>query len=117
MQKSGSIFRSSPLLLVIVTAGISVFAGNPEKPQPSHWKEETLDYTINWPSGLTLGEGHIRTSRGTAGKWKVEMAIDASIPGFAVLDEFKSVVTSDFCTTESEKVIAHGKRKSNESPE
>lgn len=115
MLKSGSIVRRLLPLLVLGLAGVRVFAGNPEKPQPTYWKEETLDYTINWPSGLSLGEGHIRTSRGTAGKWRVEMAIDASIPGFAVLDEFKSVVTNDFCTTESEKIIAHGRRKANES--
>ena len=100
--------------ILVWFAPLIATAGNPEKPQPA-WREETLDYNINWPSGLSLGEGHLRTTRGSNGRWRVEMAIDASVPGFAVLDEYKSLVTSEFCTAESEKNIAHGKRKANES--
>lgn len=100
--------------LLCLAAPFALTGGTTDKPQSS-WREETLDYAISWPSGLSLGESHLKTSRGTDGKWRVEMSFDASIPGFAVLDQYKSLTTSDFCTVESEKSFAHGRKKGSES--
>lgn len=89
-------------------------ASSTDKAQ-TNWREETLHYTIVWPSGLSLGESHLKTARGASGNWTVEMSFDASIPGFAVLDEYKSLATSEFCTVESSKSFTHGRKKGSES--
>jgi hypothetical protein len=74
---------------------------------------ETLRYTINWPSGLSLGEGSFSSIRGKDA-WNFELNIDASIPGFVVRDQYKSSANVDLCTTELEKKYVHGKRKAHE---
>lgn len=81
--------------------------------------EELLRYNVNWPSGLSLGEATLRSNAVIAGKdtparQEMEMTIDASIPGFAVADKFRSVASNDFCSMEFEKQISHGSRKTRE---
>lgn len=73
--------------------------------------QETLRYTINWPSGLSLGEATLE-SRTTPGGRDLKLSIDASIPGFAVVDQFTSVASSPArCSVEFEKNLRHGSRK------
>jgi hypothetical protein len=78
---------------------------------------ESLHYTINWPSGLSLGEAILRSDRvGEKGseRWEFALDIDASVPGFVVRDQYKSHGGADFCSAELEKHYTHGKRKSDE---
>jgi hypothetical protein len=51
---------------------------------------------------------------GSAPGWNFEFTLDASIPGFAVNDRFRSTATADLCSTEFEKDSTHGKRKAHE---
>ena len=74
---------------------------------------ETLRYQINWPSGISLGEGQLKAIP-TEGTWKLELVMDASIPAFQLLDRFNSTLNSDLCTVEFSRDSAHGKRKSKE---
>ena len=74
---------------------------------------ETLRYQISWPSGISLGEAQLKTI--PAGEdWKLELTMDASIPGFQILDRFNSTLNSKLCTVESSRDSVHGKRKSKE---
>lgn len=80
---------------------------------------EKLIYNVNWPSGLSLGEAHMDARRGAAQEgsapgWNFEFNIDASIPGFAVADRFRSTTNADLCSIEFEKDSTHGKRKARE---
>jgi uncharacterized protein DUF3108 len=81
---------------------------------------ESLRYAINWPSGLSLGEATLRSDRTGEGPdkgrrpWSFELNLDASVPGFAVRDDYRSRATSDLCTVELDKDYAHGKRKGQE---
>lgn len=82
---------------------------------------ESLRYSINWPSGLSLGEAAlhsdlIRQQEGSKGpaEWDLGLDIDASIPGFAVKDRYHSTATPEFCTTAFEKSYQHGARKNEE---
>lgn len=75
---------------------------------------ETLQYSINWPSGLSLGEGRIKAARAENQNWTFELQFDASVPGFAVSDRFTSLTTAATCSLRFEKELAHGKRKSQE---
>lgn len=74
---------------------------------------ETLNYSINWPSGLSLGEATL-TSWRSPERLRFELSIQASIPGFRVADRFRSETGADFCSLVFEKDFAHGAKKNRE---
>jgi hypothetical protein len=80
--------------------------------------QESLRYSINWASGLSLGEATLTSlpSKPAEGQpvLQFSLKVDASIPGFAVVDEFKSLASANYCSMEFDKSLAHGKRKSKE---
>lgn len=80
---------------------------------------EVLHYTINWPSGLSLGEATLRadhTSEGTAtaAGWEFDLDLDASVPGFAIRDDYHSTASPDMCSWQLDKKTSRGTRKSEE---
>jgi hypothetical protein len=74
---------------------------------------EHLKYTINWASGLSLGEGHL-DARQTADGWQFDLLLDASVPGFAIRDSYHAKTTLQLCALEFQKEITHGKRHTQE---
>ncbi len=74
---------------------------------------EDLQYTINWPSGLSLGEGRLKAAR-DGENWNFEFHFDAAIPGFGVSDRFLSLANQEQCSIEFDKELQHGRRKSKE---
>jgi hypothetical protein len=75
---------------------------------------ETLRYSINWPSGLSLGEAVMLTKALPDERVEMEFHIDAGIPGFRVLDHYMSLATSQLCSLEFHKRFEHGARKADE---
>jgi Protein of unknown function (DUF3108) len=79
---------------------------------------EGLTYTVNWPSGLSLGEARITATpvKQSAGepRWNFELHLDAALPGFAVKDRFRSMVSAELCSLEFEQDVARGRRKTQE---
>ncbi|HLX46028.1 MAG TPA: DUF3108 domain-containing protein [Bryobacteraceae bacterium] len=82
---------------------------------------ESLRYSINWPSGLSLGEASLDTTRarnqGAAKgpeKWSFSLDIDASVPGFAVRDHYDSSAGPDLCSLQFDKKFLHGSHKTEE---
>lgn len=76
-------------------------------------EEETLTYTVNWPSGLSLGEATLR-ARPAGERWEFEFELDAAVPGYTVQDRHRSITRADFCGVELEKRFTHGTRKAHE---
>jgi hypothetical protein len=74
---------------------------------------ESLRYSINWASGLSLGEATLRADKGKE-TWDFEVTMDASIPGFALRDRYHSGATPDLCSLQLEKSFTHGNRKADE---
>lgn len=74
---------------------------------------ETLNYSINWPSGLSLGEGRMLAKK-AGDRWEFELTLDASLPSFGIVDRYHSVAQADFTSLEFEKEFTHGKRKGHE---
>ncbi len=74
---------------------------------------ESLTYTVNWPSGLNLGEAHL-SATGTSTGWHFELSLDASVPGFAVKDTYGSTASAELCSETFSKDLSHGSRKNNE---
>ncbi len=74
---------------------------------------ESLRYSINWASGLSLGEATLRADKGKEA-WDFEVTMDASIPGFALRDRYQAAATPDLCSLQLEKNFTHGTRKADE---
>src|ERR1700722_16021858 len=79
---------------------------------------ETLRYSVNWPSGLSLGEATL----GASSSEKVvngqqfhqihfHFDLDAGVPGFAVNDRFRSAASGSFCSAEFQKTTSHGSKQ------
>jgi hypothetical protein len=80
---------------------------------------ETLHYSINWPSGLSLGEASLSSGRtgegsGSTPGWEFELNLDASVPGFAIRDQYHSTASLDLCSWQLDKKTSRGARKSEE---
>jgi hypothetical protein len=80
---------------------------------------EQLHYSINWPSGLSLGEAMLKGAREkptpkSAERYDFEFSLDAGIPGFNVTDRYRSAASKDFCSLEFDKLLSHGKKKADE---
>jgi hypothetical protein len=97
-------------ILTLVSAA-ACFAEGPLTGFP--FTDETLSYTISWPSGLNLGEIHTKAHR-DAGGWEFSFSIDAGIPGFQIKDTYSGRSNSDFCSTEFNRDFSHGSRKNTE---
>ena len=80
---------------------------------------ETLNYTVNWPSGVGLGEAHLSASRiqpsqNGREQWAFRLTLDAALPGFAVADRYTATASLDLCSAMFDRDFTHGTRKSHE---
>jgi|HubBroStandDraft_1064217.scaffolds.fasta_scaffold16215_2 hypothetical protein len=85
----------------------------PSKPTGFPNTGESLNYSLNWPGGASLGEAHLRASKSDGG-WQFDFSLDAAVPGFAVSDHYHSRAKADFCSLELEKETTHGQRHTHE---
>ncbi len=86
---------------------------------PLEFDAEQLKYSVNWPSGLSLGDGefqarHVKGASPETGHWEFQFRLDAAVPGFHVKDLYRSSATGGFCSVEFSKQVAHGARRTNE---
>lgn len=80
---------------------------------------ETLHYSINWQSGLSLGEATLtstRTGDAASGEqgWSFSVDVDASIPGFLIRDDYRAEAGPGLCSIELNKELSRGARKTRE---
>jgi hypothetical protein len=99
------------LLLLSAILSALAFAGRAQTGFP--FQNESLHYSVNWPSGLSLGEASLSANHVSDG-WNLEMTLDARIPGFSIADRFRSVSDPDQCSQEFERNITQGHRKTSE---
>jgi hypothetical protein len=100
--------------LIFATLSFS-FAAAPVAQTPTGFPftDEDLNYSLNWPTGISLGEAHLH-ARHSGANWKFELTLDAGIPGFAVRDSYHSETVPDFCSTLFERTTSHGSRTAKE---
>ena len=75
---------------------------------------ESLTYSVNWSSGLSLGEATLSSTKSAdpnRAPWTFDLSLDASVPGFAVRDHYRSTANAEFCSARLDKETAHGSRK------
>jgi len=75
---------------------------------------EVLKYSVNWPSGLSLGEATFSAQRPTIGSWEFDVTLNAAIPGYDLTGHLRAAATADLCSTEFERELSSGGRKSRE---
>jgi hypothetical protein len=75
---------------------------------------ESLAYSVNWPSGLPVGEARLESKKTTSDRQELLFTLDASIPGFEVVDRYRSLATTALCSVEFEKTSRHGKKVTHE---
>ncbi len=93
----------------------------PETNQPKltgyPFMDEDLNYSIIWPTGISLGEAHLHALH-AGDKWNFSFTLDAGIPGFTVKDSYHSDVVpngpADFCSTSFDRSSTHGSHVTNE---
>jgi hypothetical protein len=98
---------------ILVLAGLAL-TGLPLLGQAGFpFQDESLRYSVNWPSGLSLGEA-VLSARHSPNQWDFEMTVDAGVPGFTIADRFRSVANQELCSQELQRTISHGSKKLNE---
>jgi len=98
---------SALLAALLLTAAAHAQSGFP-------FTNEALKYSVNWPSGLSLGEATFSAQHiGSAG-WEFDLTLNAAIPGFALVDHVKASATDDLCSTRFERDLSNGGRKTEE---
>ena len=87
-------------------------------PPAAAFTNEKLDYTIEWPTGLSLGEAHWQAKNiGSTQSpvWDLDMDFDARIPGFTLINSYHAVTTGNLCMDKLTREIEHGPLKTTES--
>ncbi len=75
--------------------------------------DEILRYSVNYPSGLSLGDA-VFTAKHSAAGWTFTSSLDASFPGFTLKDQYNATATNDLCTTQLNRDVVHGSKKTRE---
>jgi hypothetical protein len=91
---------------VLLLAGAGFLRASPPADGFPH-ADEWLLYTVNWPSGLSLGDASLQARR-NGDRWSFEFTLDAAVPGFAVKDRYRSTASAGFCSLEFASETSHG---------
>jgi hypothetical protein len=77
------------------------------------FQDESLHYTVRWPSGISLGDA-VFTAHHVESGWNFELTVDAGVPGFAIKDSYRSKATEQLCSLEFDRTFSHGPKKTGE---
>lgn len=102
----------SAMLLLSGWGGLSLQKAPGQQPLTGFpFQDETLQFSVKWPTGVSLGQAHTQARRIADGRWEFEFSLDASIPGVIITDRYKSVATADLCSVEFERDSVHGLKR------
>jgi hypothetical protein len=102
---------NGPARVASVSTNVRALAA--EKPVS---KSETLRYSINWPSSLSLGEAELVSSSDGTGL-SFGFTLNASLPGFPIEEHAKSSANPGFCSFRLDKAFTHGPKTAKEETE
>ena len=77
------------------------------------FQDESLHYSVNWPSGLNLGDANLTAHHSVSG-WDFQMNLAAGIPGFRLAGQFHSVTNEALCSSELDRDITQGSKKTSD---
>ncbi len=99
--------------LLVITASVLSACGPAWAQNGFPWQNESLHYTMNWQSGLSIGEANLAARKGDSG-WEFDANVNAGVPGFAVADKIHSSATQTLCSTTLDRDFNHGGKKTRE---
>ena len=88
----------------VVPAGIEGFP----------FADETLNYSVTSPIGISLGKVQMTARREDARGWALKFSLDASLPKFPIIDRFNTYADPELCTIRFDRSSEHGSRKASE---
>jgi len=99
--------------------GCAALASSGTPVGPPSFENEQLRYNVNWPSGLSLGEAQLGSSRDkgsadVAPRLHLDFSLDAAVPGFSVTDRYHSEASPEFCSVAFDRTATHGQKKTDE---
>ena len=111
-------------VLALATLSFVAAAAETNQPAASQTKlsgfpftDEDLNYSVLWPTGLSLGDAHLHAKH-SGEKWNFTFTIEAGVPGFAVKDTYHSdtvpEVAPNFCSVAFDRSTTHGTHVVNE---
>jgi hypothetical protein len=77
------------------------------------FQAESLHYTVNYSSGLSLGDANL-SAHPTAKGWDFTVTLDAALAGFTIRDKYISSMLSGYCSEELNRDTIHGSRSTRE---
>ena len=101
-------------LLTILVALLAEPAVIPATPSGFPFTDETLNYSLKFSTGLSLGKAQMTAHRDTGRGWSFNFSLDASLPTFPIMDRFNAYSSLDLCSLRFERNSQHGRRKANE---
>ena len=104
-QRLPHLLRLSAVVFFSASAGIAQ-TGFP-------WQNESLRYSINWQSGLSLGEAGLSAQK-TDNGWQFRATVTAGVPGFAINDQIRSRTNPSLCSEELQRDFSHAGKKTSE---
>lgn len=75
--------------------------------------DEALHYSMNWQSGLSLGEASMTAHRGGGG-WTFDVTVNAGVPGFTIADKYASTTDTGICSEQLERDLSHAGKRTRE---
>jgi len=77
------------------------------------FQDEALHYTINYSSGLSLGDANLSAHK-TANGWDFTVTADAAVAGFSIKDKYSSSMIAGYCSAELKRDTIHGSKSFSE---
>jgi hypothetical protein len=97
------------LTVTLVTCLVSAAPGQTGFP----FQNESLHYTINYSSGLSLGDANLSAHKSANG-WDFTVSLDAAVAGFNIKDKYTASMVGGYCSTEFERDTIHGSKTNRE---
>src|SRR4051812_41581879 len=104
-------FRFPPAILICL---FCLPDARPQQLTGFPFQDETLRSSVNWPTGVSLGQATMQARRVEEGRWEFSLSLDASVPAITIADRYKSIATADLCSVEFQRESIHGLKKSSE---
>lgn len=99
--------------LIAFTVSALLSAATASGPTGFPFTDEDLSYSVNWPSGLNLGDAHLHAQH-SGNDWNFALTIEAGVPGYSVKDSYKASAVPDFCSVSFERDTIHGSHTTKE---
>jgi hypothetical protein len=101
-------------LLAVAVPLLAQPAVVPSSLQGFPFTDETLNYVVKSPVGLSFGKVQMSAARQGAGGWAFKFSLDASLPIITITDRFDAFTDPNLCSIRFERSSEHGSRKSSE---